>query len=155
METMSPMTSLRDEHAAMTLLLELLKQEQLQLVAADIENLTELTPHKSALLTQLAGLASQRHQALGAAGFAAKEEGMDAWLASCGDSAAAPLWSETLALTRSAKEMNRLNGMLINKQLAHTQGALTALRPPAQSGNFYGANGQATSSASSRRVVIG
>lgn len=155
MATISPITSLREEHTAITLLLELLKQEQLQLVAADIDGLNQLTPHKAALLTQLSVLASQRHIALGACGFPSREEGMDAWLPTCDDASAAPLWTETLAMMREAKEMNRLNGMLINKHLVHTQGALNSLRPPAQSGNFYGANGQTTSNAASRRLVIG
>jgi flagella synthesis protein FlgN len=33
-----------------------------------------------------------------------------------------------LAHTREAKELNRINGMLINRQMGHTQGALQTLR---------------------------
>ncbi|MET3130554.1 flagella synthesis protein FlgN [Oxalobacteraceae bacterium GrIS 1.11] len=155
MPSASPLTSLREEHKLMTELLELMQQEKLHLLAADIEELTESTARKSALVQQLAQLAGARHEALGAAGYPAREEGMDAWLAACGDPLAAPCWSQVLHLTRAAKELNRVNGMLVNRHLAHTQGALNALRPPPQGGNFYGPSGQTTVSSPNRRFVIG
>jgi len=155
MPSACPMTSLREEHKAMELLLTLMKQEQQHLIAADIDSLTALTAQKTALVQQMAGLASARHGALAAAGFPAREEGMDAWLAASGDATAAPLWTRVLAQTREAKELNRVNGMLINKHMAHAQGALNAMRPAAQSGAIYGPSGQTTASPTSRRLVIG
>ncbi|MDC8759332.1 flagella synthesis protein FlgN [Janthinobacterium fluminis] len=155
MSSATPLNSLRDERALMNSLLELMQQEQRSLVAADIDMLTQLTERKTALVAQLSAGAARRHAALAAAGFAAGEEGMDAWLASAGDADAAALWRGLLDDTRAAKELNRLNGMLVNKQLAHTQGALNTLRPAAQSGNFYGPSGQTTTSTPSRRLVVG
>lgn len=155
MQSVTPFSSLRDEHELMTTLLALMKQEQLHLVAADIEALSDITVCKTALIGQLSQLAQQRHQALAAAGFAAGEDGMDGWLAATAETAAAPLWAELLGATREAKEQNRLNSLLVNKHLLHTQGALNAMRPPAQSGNFYGPSGQTTSNTANRRVVIG
>lgn len=154
MQAVTPMSSLRAEQRTITALLDVLKQEQQHLVAADIEGLTALTQKKSSLVNDMAVLASQRHNALGAAGYKAEEAGMDAWLAASGDSAAAPLWAEVLELTREAKELNRLNGTLISKHLSHTQGALQALRPQAQ-GNFYGPSGHATSSNLRRGFLAG
>ncbi|WP_317204394.1 flagellar protein FlgN [Janthinobacterium sp.] len=156
MSPLSPLNSLREETALMGSLLELTRQEQLRLVAADIEELAALTLRKNALVLQLSACAKARHAALGAAGLPAAEEGMDAWLAGPGqDADAAPLWAQLLELTRAAKEQNRVNGMLLNKHLAHTQGALATLRPAAQSGNIYGPSGQTTNSAPSRRLVVG
>ena len=155
MQSVTPFSSLRDEQTLMTSLLALMKQEQLHLVAADIDALSDITARKTALIGQLSQLAQQRHQALAAAGFAAAEEGMDAWLATAGDTQAAPLWAGLLDTTRAAKEQNRLNSLLVNKHLLHTQGALNAMRPPAQSGNFYGPSGQTTTHTANRRVVIG
>lgn len=152
--TVSPMSSLREEQRVITALLALLKQEQQQLVAADIDGLTELTPRKAVLVNDMAVLASQRHSALGAAGYKAEEAGMDAWLAASGDADAAPLWKAVLELTRSAKEVNRVNGTLITKHLSHTQGALQALRPQTQ-GNFYGPSGHATSGGVRRGFLAG
>jgi len=155
MPSVTPFSSLRNEYELMSCLLVLLKQEQLHLVAADIEAITEITAQKTAMVGQLNQLAAQRHQALSAAGFAAAESGMDAWLASTTELDAAPLWTSLLEATRESKEMNRLNSLLVNKHLLHTQGALAAMRPPAQSGNFYGPSGQTTSNTANRRVVIG
>jgi flagella synthesis protein FlgN len=155
MQSVTPFSSLRDEQQLMTTLLALMKEEQLHLVAADIDAITELTARKTALVGQLSQLAAQRHQALAAAGFTAAEAGMEDWLAAAHEPQAAPLWKALLDATRQAKEQNRLNSLLVNKHMLHTQGALNAMRPTAQSGNFYGPSGQPTSNAVNRRVVIG
>lgn len=153
----SPLDTLRQELALMTTLHDLMKQEQQMLVSADSDGLAALTPQKSQLISQLAMLASQRHQALGGAGFAAQEAGMEAWLDSCKDGSASKLWQDLLARTREGKEQNRLNGMLINKQLAYNQNMINAMRQPASAADtgFYGPTGQAAPSGPSRRFVIG
>ena len=157
MAATSPITTLRDEQTLISTLLKLMKQEQQCLVSADADGLTAITPQKSQLITQLGQLANQRHQALGAAGFAAREAGMETWLDSCNDPAASSLWQELLSATREAKELNRVNGMLINKQMTHNQAMINAMRTPAQGGDneFYGPSGQTTASGPSRRYVVG
>ena len=85
MQSVTPFSSLRDEHELMTTLLALMKQEQLHLVAADIDAISDITVRKTALIGKLSQLAQQRHQALAAAGFAAGEDGMDGWLAAAGE----------------------------------------------------------------------
>jgi flagella synthesis protein FlgN len=61
-----------------------------------------------------------------------------------------------LQQTREAKELNRINGMLINKQMNHTQGALQALRPAsATTNNFYGPGGMSTTLPRSRGFLAG
>ena len=153
----SPSTTLRDEYDSMTSLLDLLKQEQQCLVSADTDGLTAITPRKSELITRMAALASQRHQSLALSGHLANDGGMDAWLPAGGDAAASSLWQELLAHTRSAKELNRVNGMLIAKHMAHNQTVLNAMRTPSggATAGFYGPNGQATGTGASRRFVVG
>jgi flagellar biosynthesis protein FlgN len=153
MASASPKHSLQAELDKITELLEVLKQEQQDLVAADIDHLTALTPQKSALVNEMAGLASARHQALAEAGFPAMEAGMEAWLAAQHDDAADMLWQRLLDQTRIAKELNRLNGVLINKHLGHTQGALQALRP--QQTTVYGPSGMTTGSSTRRGFIAG
>jgi flagella synthesis protein FlgN len=157
MASTSPLTTLRTEHELMTSLLEVMKQEQGFLVSADTDGLNQVTPLKSSLITQMATLATQRHAALGAAGFAAREAGMEAWLDSCKDADAAALWQSLLALTADAKEVNRVNGMLITRQLAHNQNIINAMRTPASGGEHptYGPTGQAVPTGPSRRYVVG
>lgn len=155
----SVITSLQEEQRIMTLLLALLKQEQLHLIAAEIDGLTEITTQKTLLVGQMNVLAGQRHSALAGAGFAAQDSAMQAWLndsvhSSDGDHHAS-LWQDLLTLTREAKELNRLNGLLINKQMMHSQSGLNALRPGPQSSDMYGASGHASNVPTSRRFVLG
>jgi len=152
-----PNATLTSEHERIAALVDLMKQEQQLLVAADADALGELTPRKVALVQELAQLSRQRHGALGAAGFIAAETGMEPWLAARGDDAARAAWSQLLAATAEAKELNRVNGMLLNRQMAHNQTVLNALRTPAAApeSTLYGAKGQTFGSAPSRRFVLG
>ncbi|WEF33203.1 flagella synthesis protein FlgN [Pseudoduganella chitinolytica] len=152
--TTTPMHSLKAEHTLIISLREVLLQEQNLLVAADIDKLDPLTARKAELINEMALTANQRHRSLGAAGFARGEAGMEAWLAAHGSDADKLLWHDVLDQTREAKELNRLNGMLINRQLSHTQGALQALRPQAQVG-VYGPSGRTATSTFSRGFVAG
>ena len=153
----SPISTVSAEQQHVSQLIELMKQEQALLVAADADGLVELTPRKNTLLQELADLSSQRHAALVAAGCEGSEAGMEPWLAVGGNEDARAQWEALLELARQAKELNRVNGMLINKQLAHNQGVLNALRTPAgaQSTGVYGASGQTLGSGPSKRYVIG
>jgi flagella synthesis protein FlgN len=149
--------TLRDEQRLITSLVELMKQEQQFLISADSDGLATITTQKSLLVQQMAAAASQRHLALGAAGFAAGEAGMEPWLAVCGEADADSVWRDVLERTRAAKELNRVNGMLINKQMTHTQVVLNAMRTPAggNDAGVYGPSGQAATGGPSRRFVVG
>lgn len=152
----SPLATLPDEQQTIGSLIGLMQQEQQLLVSADSDGLDLLTPQKAALVQQAAALALRRHQALGSVGFAASENGMADWLAEAGAEARAQ-WTDLLNRTRAAKELNRVNGMLINKQLTQTQVILNAMRTPAGGADagFYGKSGQATAGGPSRRYVVG
>jgi flagella synthesis protein FlgN len=152
----SPGATLRDEQQLIGSIVELMKTEQQLLISADADGLSGLTPKKLQLAQQAAGLSRMRHTALAAAGFSAGEAGMEPWLAVGGNDDTRAQWGRLLALTRQAKEINRVNGMLINKQLAHTQGVLNALRG-AEGGaaGVYGPSGNALGSGPSRRYVVG
>jgi flagella synthesis protein FlgN len=153
----NPNTTLRDEQQLIASMLELMKQEQQFLVSADTDGLAALTPQKSQLIHQMAALSGQRQRSLGAAGFSASEAGMEPWLDAAGDADARAQWQGLLELTRAAKELNRVNGMLINKQMVHNQTVLNAMRAPAAGGDsgFYGPSGQTVSPGLQRKFVVG
>lgn len=153
----SPLDTLHDEQQLVSSLLDLMTQEQQCLIDANIEGLNAITPRKAELMNELAVLANQRHLALAAAGFAAEETGMQEWVAQAADSGAGDAWNQLLQLTRDAKEVNRVNGMLINKQMTHNQNLINAMRQPANAGDsaVYGPTGQATPGGPSRRFVVG
>lgn len=157
----NPAGTLAEELGAARRLHQLLKQEQTQLIAADIDGLTALTEQKATVVARMTELAKSRHRALAAAGFPAEEAGMQAWLhgmpvAADGSAAEArKSWIELLALAQSAKQLNRTNGILINTHLARNQTALNVLRGTAQGGNFYGPDGQQSMKAAARGLVVG
>ena len=153
----SPIHTVRDEFSLINTLIELMKQEQRLLVAADTDGLTAVTAQKSQLVTQMAALSKTRHQQLAQAGFPAEDAGMTGWLERSADKDAASLWQDLLAATRQAKELNRVNGMLISKQLNNTHTLINAMRTPAGAADtgVYGPTGQTSISQPSRRFVAG
>jgi flagella synthesis protein FlgN len=152
----SPGATLRDEQQLIGTIVELMKTEQQFLVSADADGLSSLSPKKLQLAQKMAELSRLRHRALGAAGFLAAESGMEPWLAVGGNDELRSQWNHLLAMTREAKELNRVNGMLVNKQMAHTQGMLNALRPAGNGGaGVYGPGGHAAPSGPSTRYLVG
>lgn len=152
----SPGATLRDEQQVIGSMVELMKKEQQFLVDADADGLSNLTPLKQQLTQQATLLARTRHRSLGLAGFPAGEVGMEPWLAVAGNADVRAQWNDLLQLTRDAKELNRVNGMLINRQLGNTNNLLNALRGPVVNpAGVYGPGGQTMAGGASRRFVVG
>lgn len=155
--TSSPQQTIAAEHQHLDALVALMKQEQQSLVALDADELSTLTTQKNSLLQNLAALSRQRHTALMAAGCEGSEAGMEPWLKTGGNADIRGQWERMLDVARQAKELNRVNGMLITKQMAHNQGVLNALRTPtnAPTGAIYGASGQTMGLGVSKGYVVG
>ncbi|MBC7683956.1 MAG: flagellar protein FlgN [Bdellovibrionales bacterium] len=157
MPNASAHSTLQDELKLIVCLIDLMKQEQQCLVAADTDALETLTPLKTQLVEQLAQLASRRHAALASDGFAASEVGMESWLNRMGNPGVRAAWQQLLGKTGDAKELNRVNGMLINKQLSNNHALINAMRAPANAADtaFYGPSGQTTAATGKRGLVVG
>jgi flagella synthesis protein FlgN len=157
MATASPHATLQDEIKLISCLIDLMKQEQQFLIAANSDGLSTLTPLKTQLVEQAATLAGQRHASLGAENVDASEVGMEAWLLRMNNPAASASWQLLLDKTREAKELNRVNGMLINKQLTQNQNLINAMRTPAGAADttFYGPQGQTTAVTGKRGLAVG
>jgi flagella synthesis protein FlgN len=152
----SPGATLRDEQQVIGSIVELMKTEQQLLISADADGLSTITPNKLQLAQRAATLSRVRHKALAAAGFPAGEAGMEPWLAVGGNAEQRDAWNRLLELTREAKELNRVNGMLVNRQLGQTQAALAELRgPAAAAAGVYGPGGQTVGTGPSRKFAIG
>lgn len=151
----NPAQSLHEENRMARLLLEVLKKEQAQLIAAGVDSLDALSQEKNHLVARMTELASQRYRALAANGFEAQEEGMRAWLGSIDSATVNQSWQELLETARAARDINRNNGILISKHLARTQSALSVLRGGAPGDSLYGPNGQSSVSPGGRGLAIG
>jgi flagella synthesis protein FlgN len=130
------------EREALHHLLAVLKREQLLLVQADVDVLPPLTQEKTKIVMRLIDLAKSRHQAIGDAGFAADEAGMHAWLDENPQPNFRQAWADTLSIARAAREVNRVNGLLIGKHLSRGQQLIDTLK--GERGMLYGADGQTT-----------
>lgn len=151
-----PSASLHSEQQTMQALHRLLLQEQAALIEASIDGLTQLTQAKAALVSELGRLAKQRHAALAAAGFGASESGMREWVdATTHAGQYKQSWTTLLSMTTEARELNRVNGMLIGRHLLRNQTELNILQGKPQNSNFYGRNGQSTGKGIGRGLAIG
>ena len=151
----TPGSHLVQEVEAARLLLEVLKQEQAYLIEADVDALEQLTPQKSELVSRMSEFAITRHKALSEAGFPAEEASMEKWLNNIGNlQTERKAWDELVQTVKSARELNRTNGLLINKHMTRNQGALQILQH-GQPTNTYGPDGQARLNTTGRGIVAG
>lgn len=150
----SPAATLSEETRLTMQLIELLKQEQAHLIAANIEGLMAITEEKSRAANEMNELAKRRYRCLATAGFDPQEGGMRVWLDTAAPKDIAEAWNNLLTLAQSAKSLNSTNGLLIGKHMSRNQQALNILHGN-QKNSFYGPNGQTTTPNRSRGLVIG
>jgi flagella synthesis protein FlgN len=124
-------------------LMFLLSREQVSLVDADIDAVEALLDEKSVLLQRISASAQLRYQALSKDGFQANENGMKSWVDAHTDTKQSLLWQDFQYTLEQAKELNRVNGQLINKHFNRNQQFLNQLQGKS-SNNMYGPNGQAS-----------
>ncbi len=126
-------------------LLRDLQYEQEALVVADIDAIEKLIDQRLVLLQQLSVAAKNRYDALSAQGYEANEKGMSRWLDVQAKPALDIAWVSFQKSLVQAKEMNRLNGILINKHFNRNQQVLSHLQGDTSKAAMYGKNGQAKS----------
>ncbi|MFZ6672372.1 flagella synthesis protein FlgN [Undibacterium sp. Xuan67W] len=149
--------SLQNELSAMTSLTEILKLEQAALIEGHVNDLNEFTKRKGLCIAQVAELEKIRSTHLEEMGFSSDLNGINAFLAQApAETTIADNWTQLLAIAEKAKEINRTNGILINRQLMRNQGALNVLQQSNPAGAMYGPNGQAKiQNITGRGLVIG
>jgi flagella synthesis protein FlgN len=143
------------ESQAISRLVEILEGEQNCLISADIQQVQTLVDEKSKVLQVLNTFSQNRYKLLSKAGFAANESGMADWLRSDKKNVAQSAWLATQQLLVKAKELNRVNGILINKHFIRNQQTLNALQGRAEAGGVYGPNGKTTSQVHLRSAIVG
>ena len=150
-----PSHTLADEKLVTSRLVEALQQEQDLLSGnGDADKIPDIINEKANIVADMATLADQRHKTLAALGFTAGENGMQSWIDQHGSAEDKQVWEELFALAQSARELNRLNGLLIGKQMAINQNAMNILQGKSN-GSFYGPDGQSSLRSSGRPLGIG
>jgi flagella synthesis protein FlgN len=144
--------SIETEADAVFRFIDLLKQEQSTLTNGDVDSLTKVIEQKNAIAAELGLLAKQRNILLASRGLAPDRAGMEDWCARHPtNSPIRTTWSKILSSASEARELNRVNGELIQIRMQNNTQALEALLGASRSFSLYGPDGQ-TSGHSTRRI---
>ena len=142
---------LAEEAESIQQFVDLLNLEQVALASGETDALPEFAEKKSKLAVTLNKLAGQRSTLLSAQGFSIDRKGVEAWHAKHPtEQSVADTWSTILTLAAEARELNRVNGELIQLRLNVTAKALQALQAGKNSLDLYGPDGQSTSTGQRR-----
>ncbi|WP_050476015.1 flagella synthesis protein FlgN [Herbaspirillum rhizosphaerae] len=151
-----PSQYLAEEKQVTSRLVATLEQEQALLSGnGDADEIPGVINEKAQIIAEMARLAEQRYKLLSAAGFPASENGMQSWLEQHGADAAKTQWNELFELAQSARELNRVNGTLVGRQMAINQNALKILQGRSGGGSLYGPDGSASVGSTGRPLGIG
>jgi flagellar biosynthesis protein FlgN len=144
---------LEAESQAVVVLLDLLEQEQQALIRADIKLIADLVASKSQALSSIHQHAQTRYKTLKQLGFKDDELGMEDWLKNQHKSVQS-FWLSAQQTLLKAKELNRVNGILIQKHMQRTQQMLNVIQQKSGTEQVYGPNGQTTSQMRLRNAII-
>lgn len=135
-------------------LLAVLTREQGHLVKLEVDAVEAILEEKSVLLQRLNLTSRSRYEALAAKGFDANEAGMEAWIQKQAKKDISAAWANFQKALNQAKELNRLNGLLISKHFNRNQELLNHLQGKSSTDSVYGRDGQANSKAPARSGLI-
>lgn len=146
---------LTKEVELMNSFVSVLQKEEQILSDNQAEKLEQIIGEKNLVLNDILVIEKQKNQLLTQLGFAIDAEGMNAFLAkTSGERSIHESWKQLLELSAQAKECNRVNGLLINRQMVKNQTALNILQQTDQNAAVYGADGQSKTTSSSGRGFI-
>lgn len=135
--------TLESEADAVSEFVRLLKLEQVALENGDINDLVGFTQDKTTVSNELTALANQRNTALAGLGLASDRTGIEDWLKGRpSDIRGRNAWARIVELATEARNLNNLNGTLIQIRMQHNAQALAALQGASRTLNLYGPDGQ-------------
>ena len=141
-----------EERAAVRSFVDLLQQEQNLLTENSIDPLMMLAEQKSTHAAQLGELAGVRHRLMRTCLPELTAPAILAWF-KVNSAEGLVLWQEISALAEQARQLNHINGELIQMKLRHNQQLLTALSRAVNQANLYGPDGQTNFSAGGGRSL--
>lgn len=146
------LAALSNERQAVLEFIELLRREQGFLTENDIEPLQILAEQKSAHAVKLNSLSEVCRQQLAKISAALNNAEIEAWFKRNSAEGLA-IWQEVRVLAEQAKQINNVNGELIQMKLRNNQQTFAALSRAVSQANLYGADGQTSYSSGSGRSL--
>jgi flagella synthesis protein FlgN len=146
------LAAMAEERAAVHSFVDLLQQEQNLLTENSIDPLMMLAEQKSTRAAQLGELAELRHRLMLTFLPELTATAILDWF-KVNSAEGLVLWQEISALADQARQLNRINGELIQMKLRHNQQLLAALSRAVNQANLYGPDGQTNFSTGSGRSL--
>ncbi len=131
-------------------LVDVLLKEQTSLVIMDIDVMEGLLDEKAVLLQKITLATKARHLALGQARFEPNEDGMTVWVHRHANTKDRATWQTFQQQLARAKELNRVNGQMINQHFRRNQETLNQLQGAPANTSVYGPNGQTKTTVSNQ-----
>ncbi|NWG39698.1 MAG: flagellar protein FlgN [Hydrogenophilaceae bacterium] len=129
-------------------------QEQVVLRDGNIDTLTDLAAHKRNLVVALAPHIKTRGRLLIDNGLPSTDQGMESLIQQSQERQAGPVWREIRETERMARDLNQINGRLINLRMGSVEQALNVLSGAAGGQKLYNPGGQATYRMHSRAISV-
>lgn len=147
------MISFEEDNRLVCELVELLTREQKSLIANRIQEIEKVVALKTALLQKINHVAKNRYAALAERKFEANENGMLNWVVQQSNQVIKDNWDDFQKNLANAKELNRLNGELINRHYNRNRQMLANLRNAFQPNETYGKNGHTQTKSTKRNAL--
>ncbi len=146
------LAALNAEQLSLLNFVALLEREQEMLIANQGDRLHELSDQKTTGSLVLNELSATRRALLQEHVPQLDAESVRAWLKQhCAEGE--PVWQQIIALAKRSKQLNSINGELIQMKLRHNQQSLAALFNAARKASLYGPNGRPAVSPGSGRSL--
>ncbi|MBL8480826.1 MAG: flagellar protein FlgN [Rhodocyclaceae bacterium] len=116
--------------------------EQRALKSRAADQLPALAEQKGELYGDLAAMERLRQMFFSRLGVHPDQSGVQNWLARQGSAAAREAWNEILQLAREARDVNAINGKLIDEQMQTNRQALAVLVAASDRAGSYGPDGR-------------
>ena len=148
-----PVAGIANERDAVRVFIEVLRREQHALQQANVSVLLPLAAEKANQAQQLAELTRAREQWFAVPDSSVNQGGKEGRLADY--PAAATAWRELVQLAETARQINEINGILVNQRLRYNQQRLSALQAAAHgihNDGLYGSDGQPQTFSGGRRL---
>jgi flagellar biosynthesis/type III secretory pathway chaperone len=129
-------------------------QEQVVLRDGNIDTLTDLAAHKRNLVVSLAPHIKTRGKLLIDNSLPSTDQGMESMIQQSGNRQASLVWREIRETERMARDLNQINGRLINLRMGSVEQALNVLSGAAGGQKLYSPGGQASYKMPSRSMVV-
>ncbi len=146
------LSALSDERASALSFVNLLQQEQSFLTENSIDQLQNLAEKKSAHAVSLNELNEVCRRLMGKVVSVSDNASIAAWLHD-NSKEGLLIWQEIRVLAEQARQINQINGELIQMKQRLNQQLLTALTRAVNQANVYGSDGQTNFSPGSGRSL--